>query len=91
MMNVRRGGDKMSKKYDELLHTLCIYDSVEKVPYEGCIFLKDGKIANVEKGSIKKNIWKRQIQSLNVEIKLSVQDSVIHILFLQDMSLNIWE
>lgn len=44
----------MSKKYDELLHTLCIYDSVEKVPYEGCIFLKDGKIANVEKGSIKK-------------------------------------
>lgn len=90
MMNMRRGGDKMSKKYDELLHTLCIYDSVEKVPYEGCIFLKDGKIANVEKGSIK-NIWKRQIQSLNVEIKLSVQDSVIHILFLQDMSLNIWE
>ena len=54
MMNMRRGGDKMSKKYDELLHTLCIYDSVEKVPYEGCIFLKDGKIANVEKGSIKK-------------------------------------
>ena len=50
MMNMRRGGDKMSKKYDELLHTLCIYDSVEKVPYEGCIFLKDGKIANVEKG-----------------------------------------
>ena len=44
----------MSKKYDELLHTLCIYESVEKVPYEGCIFLKDGKIANVEKGSIKK-------------------------------------
>lgn len=54
MTNMRRGGDKMSKKYDELLHTLCIYDSVEKVPYEGCIFLKDGKIANVEKGSIKK-------------------------------------
>ena len=53
MMNTRRGGDNMSKKYDELLHTLCIYDSVEKVPYEGCIFLKDGKIANVEKGSIK--------------------------------------
>lgn len=53
MMNARRGGDNMSKKYDELLHTLCIYDSVEKVPYEGCIFLKDGKIANVEKGSIK--------------------------------------
>ena len=83
MMNMRRGGDKMSKKYDELLHTLCIYDSVEKVPYEGCIFLKDGKIANVEKGSIKKEYLEK--------IKLSVQDSVIHILFLQDMSLNIWE
>ena len=45
MMNMRRGGDKMSKKYDELLHTLCIYDSVEKV-------LKDVFFLRMEKSQM---------------------------------------